>query len=171
VSREGGESKTLAEALGKWANALGFLDLWFLDAGLQTMHGWVQGKSVDKWLYFPKELEIPKFQLKFGHWVPSHSRWPDFKTCTDKIYRSGMVAYRARVRRIWGEGKTKLQEHAAWTVFWQLGKSPEAIRNWHFKNTGRTVSVANIQLAVHGFARAASITLRRPKAGRRAKKI
>jgi hypothetical protein len=167
----GGECKAVAEALEKWAHTHGFLDMWLKDAGIQSMHGWIHGENADKWRYFPEELETPKFQPNFGHWIPFFMPSPEFKTATDKIYRSGLAAYRTHVGRLWGESKTKLQQHAAWTVQWQLDKSPEGIRNWHRHNTGQTVSVANIQLAVHAFAESAGVTLRKAKAGRRAKKM
>jgi hypothetical protein len=167
----GEEFKAFAEALEEWADTHGFLDMWLKDAGIQSMHGWVHGENVGKWMYFPEELETPRFQPSFGYRIPFLTPWPEFKTVTDRIYRSGLAAYRAEVRRQWGEGKTKLPQHAAWTVQWQLDKSPEGIRNWHRHNTGKTVSVANIQLAVHAFAASAGVTLRKPKAGRRAKKM
>jgi hypothetical protein len=167
----GGQLKAVAEALEKWAHTHGFLDMWLKDAGIQSMHGWVHGENAGKWRYFPEELKTPRFQPNFGSWIPFFTPWPEFKTATDKIYRSGLVAYRAEVRKLWGGGKTKLQQHAGWTVRWQLDKSPEGIRNWHRHNTAKTVSVANIQLAVHAFAGSAGVTLRKPKAGRRAKKM
>jgi hypothetical protein len=171
VRREaGGEFKAVAEALEKWADKHGFLDQWLKDAGIQSMYGWVHGENAGKWRYFPDELESPKFQSNFGHWIPFLTPWLEFKMVTDKIYGSRLAAYRAEVRRLWGEGKTKLQQHAEWTLMWQLDKSPEGIRNWHRHLTGMTVSVANIQLAVHAFAESAGIALRKPKAGRRAKK-
>jgi len=167
----GGQLKAVAEALEKWTHTHGFLDMWLKDAGIQSMYGWVHGENTDKWRYFPEELKTPRFQPNFGSWIPFFTPWPEFKTATDKIYRSGLLAYRAEVRRLWGEGKTRLQQHAVWTVQWQLHKSPEAIRNWHLHNTGKTVSVATIQLAVHAFAESAGLTLRKPRAGRRAKKM
>jgi hypothetical protein len=166
-----GEFNAIAEALEEWADKHGFLDMWLKDAGIQSIHGWVHGENIGNWRYFPEELETPSFQPNFGHWIPFFTPWPEFKTITDKIYRSALVAYRAEVRKLWGEGKPKLQQHAVWTARWQLDKSPEAIRNWHFHNTGKTISIANIQLAVHAFAESAGITLRKPRAGRRAKKM
>jgi hypothetical protein len=167
---DGVEFEAVVEALEEWAGKHGFVDPWLQDAGVQTMDGWVNGQNAGKWRYLPKQLDTPRFQPNFGFWIPFFGPWREFKTGTDKIYRRELVAYRAAVRRLWGEGKIKLPEHAAWTVRWQLGKSPEGILNWHRHRTGKTVAVNNIQQAVHDFAKAAGITLRKPRGGRRAKK-
>jgi hypothetical protein len=163
--------KALADKLEEWAVAHKFLDMWLQDAGIQTLFGWFQSENIDRWRYFPDELDAPRLQVKFGQWIPSKTRWREFKKISDQIYRSRLLEYRAEGRRRWGEGNTKFQQHAAWTVKWQRGKSPEAIQIWHFHNTGKKVSRTAIQLAVHSFADAAGITLRKPKAGRGAKKI
>src|SRR5260370_24274200 len=111
VRRGSGEFKAVAEALEKWADTHGFLDMWLKDAGIQSMHGWIHGENAGKWRYFPEELETPRFQPNFGHWIPFFTPWPEFKISTDKIYRSGLVAYRSEVIKLSGGDKTKLQQH------------------------------------------------------------
>jgi hypothetical protein len=66
---------------------------------------------------------------------------------------------------LWGEGQPKLSQSAVWTVLWQRGKSPEAIRTHYLKTTGKNVSLANIQLRVHAFADSAGLSLGTSKAG------
>jgi hypothetical protein len=168
--RDGVEFEAVAEALEEWSGKHGFVDRWLQDAGMQTMDGWFHSQNAGKWKYFPEELDTPSFQPSFGLWLPAFSTWPEFEKITDEIYRRERNNYRATVRKLWGEDKPKVREHAIWTVQWQLGKSPEGIRNWHRHLIGQTVSVANIQLGVHAFTEAAGITLREPKAGPRAKR-
>jgi len=158
-------------ALRKWASAHGFQDDWIRDAAIQTMHTWVRGGPVGKWAYLPKELNLPKFQPRFGYWVPQLSEWAKFKKISDATYRSELANYRAEVRNMWAEGQTSLSEHALWSVLWQQGKSPEAIKRRHLKTTGQALSLAAIQQGVHEFAATAGLTLRKPKAGRHARKM
>jgi hypothetical protein len=169
---DGEEFEAVAEALQQWANRYRFLDPWLQDAGIQTMYGWFLGENAGKWRYFPEELEIPRLQLpNFGYWIPSYSSWTEFKRIIESMVRLKLLEYRATVSTLWGQQKPKLPEHAAWTVRWQLGKSPAGIRNWHRHMTGETISVTSVQLAVHAFAKSAGITLRTSKAGPRTKKI
>jgi hypothetical protein len=153
-------------AVRKWAETHGFQDAWLRDVALQTMHNWAGGRSHSKWTYLPEELETVKFQPDFGYWIPFYSKWPEFKRLTDERYRRVLAQYRAEVRTLWGEGQPKLSQSAVWTVLWQRGKSPEAIRIHHLKTTKKNVSLANIQLRVHQFADAAGLSLRAAKAGR-----
>jgi hypothetical protein len=159
------------QALHKWSNTHGLQDTWIWDAAVHTMYRWAQGGTVGKWGYFPEELDPLKFQPSFGYWIPQFAAWTDFKKLTDAIYRRALANYRAEVRKMWGEGHKSLSGSALWTVLWQQGKSPEAIRRRHFRTTGKKVSLAAIQLGVHAFAESAGVTLRRPKAGRGAKRI
>jgi hypothetical protein len=159
------------QALHKWANTQGFQDAWIWDAAVQTMYRWAQGGTVGKWGYVPEELDPPKFQPSFGYWIPQYGEWADFKKVTDAIYRRALANYRAEVRKMWGEGHRSLSESAVWTVLWQQGKSPAAIRQRHFTTTRQKLSLAAIQQGVHAFAESAGVTLRRPKAGRGAKRI
>ena len=132
-------SKPVAEALQQWADKYRFLDPWLQDAGIQTMYRWFLGENAGKWRYFPEELEIPRLQLpNFGYWIPSYSSWTEFKRIIESMVRLKLLEYRATVSTLWGQQKPKLPEHAAWTVRWQLGKSPEGIRNWHRHMTGET---------------------------------
>jgi hypothetical protein len=165
------ELSKVDQALRQWVNAHNLQDRWIWDAAIQTMDGWVRAGIDGKWGYFPEELDTPKFQPSFGYWIPAYTRWTEFKQVTGAIYRRELASYRAKVSQMWGERQVMLSEHAVWTVQWQQGRSPHAIKNRYFKTTGKTVSLANIQQAVHAFARAASLTLRKPKAGRGAKKM
>jgi hypothetical protein len=158
-------------ALHQWANTKGLRDAWMWDAAVQTMYNWAHGGTVGKWGYFPEELNAPKFQPDFGYWIPQYTEWADFKKATDAIYRSALANYRAEVRKMWGEGQMSLSGTAVWTVLWQQGKSPAAIQHHHFRTTGQNVSLAAIQQGVHAFAVSGGVTLRKPKAGRGAKKI
>jgi hypothetical protein len=114
-------------------------DDWILDAAIQTMHTWVRGGPVEKWGYVPKELKAPKFEPRFGYWFPQFLEWAEFKKLSGALYRRELASYRAEVRNMWGEGQSSLSEHAVWTVLWQQGKSPEAIRRLHFTKTGETL--------------------------------
>jgi hypothetical protein len=62
-------------------------------------------------------------------------------------------------------GKKSLGRHAVWTVLWQRQKSPEWIRNRELRVTGRSVTVANIQMRVHEFATGIGLKLREGKSG------
>src|SRR5713226_7293658 len=84
-------------ALHQWANTQGLRDAWMWDAAVQTMYSWAHGGTVGKWGYFPEELNAPKFQPNFGHWIPQYTGWADFKKVTDAIYRSARANYRAEV--------------------------------------------------------------------------
>ena len=159
------------QALHKWANAQGFQDAWIRDAAVQSMDRWAQGVVVGKWVYFPEELDPPKFQPSFGYWIPQYGEWADFKKVTDLIYRRALANYRAEVRKMWGEGQMSVSASAVWTVLWQQGKSPAAIQQKHFRTTGQKLSLAAIQQGVHAFAESAGVTLRKPRAGRGAKRI
>jgi hypothetical protein len=161
----------LDQALRKWSLTHGLQDDWILDAAIQTMHSWARGGPLGKWGYVPKELNAPKFESRFGHWVPQYLKWAEFKKISDGLYRRELASYRAKIRNMWGEGQSSLSEHAVWTVLWQQGKSPEAIQRLHFKKTGQTLSSVAIQKAVHELAASAGVTLRRPKAGRGARKM
>jgi hypothetical protein len=153
-------------AVRTWAEEHGFQDAWLRDAALQTMQNWAGGGARDKWTYLPEELETPRFEPAFGHWIPFYMKWPEFKRLTDERYRRGLAHYRAKVKTLWGEGQPKLSQSAVWTVLWQRGESPEAIQTRHRRTTGKNVSLANIQLRVHAFAGSAGLTLRARKAGR-----
>src|ERR1035438_131226 len=153
------ELQPVQEALQQWTQAHDIRDPWIWDAAVQSMDHWARGGTVGRWTYRPKELQTPRFQPRFGVWIPYFMKWVDFKTATDRIYRSDLTRYRAEVRKLWGEGKRS--QHAVWTVLWQQGKSPEAIRNWHLRTTGKKVSLASIQLGVHAFAASAGLTLRK----------
>jgi hypothetical protein len=158
------ELHPVLEALQQWAQAHDIQDPWIWDAAVQSMYDWARGGTVGTWTYLPKELKKPRFQPRFGIWIPYFMKWDDFKTAAGRIYRSDLARYRAEVRKRWGEGKRS--QHAVWTLLWQQGKSPEAIRNWHLRTTGKKVSLASIQQGVHAFAASAGLTLRKSKAGR-----
>jgi hypothetical protein len=157
--------RRVERAVRRWATAYGFRNTWILDAAVRSMYSWAFERGISKWTYFPEELDTPMFEPKFGYWIPLFQKWPEFKQSADAIYRREQANYRTEIRKLWGEGQPKLSQHAAWTVLWQRGKSPEAIRIYHLKTTGKNVSVANIQLRVHAFARSAGLTLRAAKAG------
>jgi hypothetical protein len=163
------EFRKVEWAVQKWAKAYDFRDEWMWDASVQTMYRWVHQERIAKWTYLPAELDNPRFEAQFGYWIPFYSTWPEFKRMEDEIYRRELAKYRAAVRKRWGEGQPQLGQHALWTVLWQRGKSPEAIRLQHFRTTGKRVSLANIQLRVHAFATSAGLSLRAAKAGRGAK--
>jgi hypothetical protein len=129
------------------------------------MYHWAYKRNISKWTYFPEELAAMRFEPKFGYWIPHYQKWPEFKRGADEIYRRERGKYRAEISKLWGEGQPKLSQHAVWTVLWQRGKSPEAIQIYHLRTTGKNVSLANIQLRVHAFARSAGLTLRAAKAG------
>jgi hypothetical protein len=154
-------------AIRTWAETHGFHDAWLRDVALQSMHSWTRSGTMSKWTYLPEELRTPVFQPNFGHWIPSYVSWREFKDLADARYRREQAKYRAHVRTLWGEGHPKLSQSAIWTVLWQRGKSPAAIRMHHLKAVGKGVSVANIQRRVHVFAESAGLTLRASKAGRR----
>jgi hypothetical protein len=158
-------------AIRTWAEHHGFRDGWLRDVALQTMQTWSRDGITPKWTYLPEELDTPSFRPSFGCWIPAHTKWLEFKRLTDKRYRRELALYRAKVRTLWGEGQPKLSQSAVWTVLWQQGKSPEAIQTHHRRTTGKSVSLANIQLRVRAFANAAGLTLRIGKAGSPAKNI
>jgi hypothetical protein len=161
------EINQLDRAIRTWAETHGFHDAWLRDVALQSMHGWARGGKTSKWTYLPEELDAPGFQPNFGHWIPFYMSWPEFKRLADERYRREQAKYRAQVRTLWGEGQPKLSQSAVWTVLWQRGKSPEAIRTHHLRTVGKGVSLANVQLRVHAFAESAGLSLRPSKAGRR----
>jgi hypothetical protein len=164
------ELTPIDQALRQWGNAHGHIEAWIWDAALQTMDSWAHGGRVQEWQYFPEELVSPKFEVAFGYWIPPRQEWREFKQVTDELYRRRLAAYRAAVSKIWGHRQSKLGEHAKWTVQWQQGRSPEFIQRKYLQATHRTISLANIQQSVHEFAAAAHLALRKPKAGRGAKK-
>jgi hypothetical protein len=63
-----------------------------------------------------------------------------------------------------------MRRDAAWTALFQCGLSPKSIEAWEFGRSGNRFSHARIQQAVKGFASAIGLTLRKPKAGRNAKR-
>ena len=103
--------------------------------------------------------------MRGAPWIPFFQKWPELKRSAEAIYRREQANYRNEIRKLWGEGQPKLSQHAAWTVLWQRGKSPEAIQIYHLKTTGKNVSMTNIQMRVHAFAKSAGLTLRAAKAG------
>jgi hypothetical protein len=121
-------------------------------------------------MYYPEELETPRLEPGFGYWIPYMTPWYEFKKIADRIYRCELKNYRARTRKLWGAGQPKSSQHAHWAVLWQQGQSPEAIRRRYLRITGKNVSVASIQLAVHKFSEEAGITMRARKAGPGVKK-
>jgi hypothetical protein len=159
------EINQLESAVRTWAETHGFRDVWLRDVAIQSMHSWARGGTMSKWTYLPEELDTPRFQPDFGCWIPFFTKWPEFKRLTDERYRRAQAEYRSKVKTLWGEGQPKLSQSAVWTVLWQRGKSPEAIRIHHLKTTGKNVSLANIQLRVHAFADSAGLSLRASKAG------
>jgi hypothetical protein len=164
------ELQQVALAVRTWAEEHGFRDAWLEDVAVQSMHSWAHGGAESKWTYFPEDLVIPKFQVDFGHWFPvrgftGYAEWPQFKGGADRKYRRERAAYRARVRKVWGVGYSKLGQHAVWTVLWQRGRSPEAIQLKHFRTTRQKVSDSNISKCVHEFAAAAGLSLRVNKRG------
>jgi hypothetical protein len=162
------EIRQVKLAVRRWAKEFGFQDAWLRDAALQSMHNWAGGGTMSKWTYLPEGLDTPTFQPEFGVWIPFFTKWPEFKRLTDERYRRALAQYRAEIRTLWGEGQPKLSQTAVWTVLWQRGKSPEAIRIHHLKTMGKNISLANIQLRVHAFAASAGLSLRMNKAGPRA---
>ena len=86
-----------------------------------------------------------------------------FKTEMDRAYRKQLRAYRETVANLWGDDKPHRMEQARWTVLWQRGKSPEAIR----RLSAAAVSGTNIQTRVHEFAESIGLTLRPAKSGPR----
>jgi hypothetical protein len=155
-------------AVRKWAEAHGIRDEWIWDAAVQTMQSWAHQERISKWTYLAAELGTPRFQPQFGFWIPFFMRWREFKRTTDERYRRELANYHTSVGTLWGQRQPKLSQQAVWTVLWQRGKSPEAIRSRHLRTTGKTVSLPNIQRSVHAFATAAGVSLRPAKAGRRA---
>ena len=152
-------------AVRTWAEMHGLQNLWLRDVALQTMHSWARGGPKSKWLYLPQELDSPRFQPDFGYWIPFYTPWPEYKRLTDERHRRELAQYRAAVRAVWGEGQPKLSQSAVWTVLWQRGKSPQAIRIHYRRTAGKDVSLANIQTRVHEFAESADVSLRASKAG------
>jgi hypothetical protein len=161
------EINQLEVALRAWAEGHGFQDDWLQDVAVQSMDNWARGGPTSKWTYLPEELDAPRLQINFGHWIPAYTKWTEFKRLTDQHYRRELALYRAKVRTLWGEGHPKLSQSAVWTVLWQCGKSPEAIQINHRRTAGKNVSLANIQLRVHAFADSAGLSLRASKAGPR----
>jgi hypothetical protein len=161
--------RQLERAVRKWAGVYGFREEWIWEAAVQTMHCWMRQERISEWGYFPIELEIRRLEPQFGTWIPSFTSWPEFKRSSDLIYRRQRAKYRAEVGKLWGQGQPKLNQQALWTVLWQRGKSPGAIRNYYLRTTGNNVSLANIQQSVHSFANDAGVILRAAKAGRSAK--
>jgi hypothetical protein len=160
----------VAQAVRTWAEEFGFLDKWLQDVALQTMDSWARDKTKSNWTYSPEELRLLKFEVDFGVWFPvrgieGHLDWLEFKQLVDTTYRRKLAAYRAKVRKMWGEGSSKLAEHALWTVRWQRGISPGRIQIDHRRATGVTLSTTNIQKAVHEFAAAAGLILRKRRGG------
>ena len=166
-----GELDELMAALGSWVEANQVRDRWIVEAAVQTLHHWALGGPIGKWLYHPKQLKSPRLEPHFGYWVPYFNSWREFQRGSHEIYRSALARYRSEVSTMWGTSKRNLSHQAVWTVLWQKGRSPAGIRRWHFRKAGKEVTEANIQIGVHAFAKAADLELRRPKAGRGAKKI
>jgi hypothetical protein len=110
-------------AIRAWAKTHGFLDAWLLDVALQSMHSWARGGTTSKWTYLPEELNTPKFQPNLGYWIPSSTKWPEFKRLTAQHYRRQQAQYRAKVRTLWGEDQPKLSQSALWTVLWSGAKA------------------------------------------------
>ena len=163
--------RNVERALRRWGKSHGFRDAWILDVALESMCRWVSETNISTGTYFPENLVTPQFIPKFGYWIPFHQPWPEFKRSADEIYRRALAKYRAEISNLWGDSHPKLSQHAVWTVLWQRGKSPEAIRLHHLRSTGRNVSLANIQKCVHAFAAGAGLTLRAAKAGPRGANI
>jgi hypothetical protein len=157
--------RKLLRALRKWALAYGFRNTWIQDLAAQTMYSWATGGSDSKWSYFPEVLDTPRFEPKLGYWIPERQTWPEFKRSSDEIYHREQAKYRSEVRTLWGEGQPKLSQQAVWTVLWQQGKSPGAIQLYQIRTTRQKVTLANIQLRVHAFAKSAGLTLRARRAG------
>jgi len=59
---------------------------------------------------------------------------------------------------------------AAWTALFQFGLTPKKIEAWEFERSGDAFSHARVQQAVKKFANTIGLTLRKPKAGRKAKR-
>jgi hypothetical protein len=97
------ELQPVQEALQQWTQAHDIRDPWIWDAAVQSMDHWARGGTVGRWTCRPKELQTPRFQPRFGVWIPYFMKWVDFKTATDRIYRSDLTRYRAEVRKLWGE--------------------------------------------------------------------
>jgi hypothetical protein len=161
------EIKKAELAIRTWAEFHGFRDAWLHDFALHTMQNWALEGPTSHGKYLPEDLDIPALQLNLGHWMPHVAPWTEFSRITDKNYHTGKARYRAAIMTLWGEGQPKLSQSAIWTVLWQRGKSPGAIRIRHFKTTGKNVSLANIQSRVHGFANSAGLTLRLSTVGPR----
>ncbi len=64
---------------------------------------------------------------------------------------------------------SKIARDAAWTALFQFGESPKKIEAWESRRSGENVSYARIQQAIQKFAQSIGLTLRKPRAGRRAK--
>jgi hypothetical protein len=168
------ELEEVAHALETWVKEFESRDTWLQDLALQTMDSWADGKRRSKWTYFPDELRLLRFQVDFGYWFPGgdhkkgQAEWPEFRRLADAAYQRELGAYRARVRKEWGEGSRSLSQHAVWTALFQRGRSPEAIQTQHRRAGGKNVSLSNIGQCIHEFAAAAGLTLRAAKAGRSA---
>ena len=162
------EIKYVILGVREWMREFGFRDAWLRDVALQSMHTWAADGTTSKWTYLPVELDTPTFQPDFGLWIPFFTKWPEFKRLTDERYRRALAQYHAEIRTLWGEDQPKLSQTAVWTLLWQRGKSPEAIRIHHLKTMGKNISLASIQLRVHAFAASAGLSLRKSKAGPRA---
>jgi hypothetical protein len=66
-------------------------------------------------------------------------------------------------------GYRNMNRDAAWTALFQFGLTPKKIESWEFNRSGDAFSQARIQQAVGKFADSIGLTLRKPKAGRKAK--
>jgi hypothetical protein len=157
------------EALEMWAEKHGIKDRWIWDAAVQTLMKSPAGSVPTTWLYNTTEFPTDPFAPVIGDWIPPYFPWSQFKKSATTIFNRKMEQYRRSRIKIWGSNRTAMAEHAAWTVLWQLGKSPELIQRWIRTNHHRSVSAANIQTRVHEFASSIGLTPRKNRAGRNPK--
>jgi hypothetical protein len=153
-----------------WAKQHGLKDAWMLDAAVQTV---AKGTSRERWHYIAAELPIQEFAVTFGTWFPMpipalRSRalpWAEFRKTATATFNRRLKEYHQAVEKTWGVDRPSLEQHAAWTVMWQRGKSAEQIRRYLARGSKPTVTETNIYMAVQGFGKDIGLTLREPKSG------
>ena len=162
------EFDEVREAILEWARQYGVKDAWLMDAAVQTVF---KGPSRERWHYIPSELPIHEFAVTFGTWLPMPFQgldpvtWSEFRKTATATFNRRLKEYHQAVEKTWGVDRPSLEQHAAWTVMWQRGKSAEQIRRYLARGSKPTVTETNIYMAVQGFGKDIGLTLREPKSG------
>jgi len=156
-----------AEGILDWARKHGIKDAWLMDAAVQTVF---EEPSLERWHYIAPELPIQEFAVTFGIWFPmpymgsSPVTWAEFRKTATATFNRKLKEYHQAVEKTWGVDRPSLEQHAAWTVMWQRGKSAEQIRRY-LARSKHTVSETNIYMAVQRFAKEIGLTLRQANSG------